>query len=80
MTINLQYKLIKIKSATRIKIRSQKAVEQELCCEFIRIDPGKEELDNLNAINKIVRPMKEWNKKILQIKFSLRLLSLNQTC
>ena len=40
-------------------MRSQKAVEQELCCEFVRTDPGKEELDNLNAINKIVRPIKE---------------------
>ena len=41
------------------EIKRQKAIEQELGCEFIRIDPGKEGLDIFKAINKIFRHIKQ---------------------
>ena len=37
------------------QIERQKAIEQELGCKFIRIDPGKEDFDIFRAINEIFR-------------------------
>ena len=35
------------------QIEKQKAIEQVLGCKFIRIDPGKEDVDIFRAINEI---------------------------
>ena len=40
------------------EIKRQKAIEQELGCKFIRIDPGKEKFDVFKAINEIFRHIK----------------------
>ena len=40
------------------EIKRQKAIEQELGCKFIRIDPGKEKFDVFKAINEIFRRIK----------------------
>ena len=45
------------------KIKRQNAIEQELGCKFIRIDPGKECFDIFRAINEIFRHIKQSNKK-----------------
>ena len=51
------------------EIRRQKAVEQILCCMFIRIDPGKEDFNIFKAINEIFRHIKESTKKNLKMKY-----------
>ena len=39
--------------------KRQKAIEQNLSCEFIRVDPDQENLHCFEAINKIVRHIKQ---------------------
>ena len=43
--------------------KRQKAIEWELFCKFIGIDPGKEDFDIFRAINEIVIHIKQSNKK-----------------
>ena len=51
----------------------QKAIEQELNCNFIRIDPDKKDFDTFKAIIEIFRCTKkssnQLTKNFLQIKF-----------
>ena len=51
----------------------QKAIEQELNCKFIRIDPDKKDFDTFKAIIEIFRCTKkscnQLTKNFLQIKF-----------
>ena len=42
-----------------IKIKIQKSIRQEICCEFIGIDPDKENFDTFDAINEIFRYIKQ---------------------
>ena len=61
MIISSQYKLMKMDTVTEIsttKQKKQKAIEQELACKFIRIDPDKEDFDIFRAINEIFRHIK----------------------
>ena len=44
------------------EIKRQKAIEQELGCKFIRIDPDKEDFDIFRAINEIFRHIKQSTK------------------
>ena len=39
-------------------INWQKAIEQEVGCKFIRIDPDEEEFDIFRAINEMIRYIK----------------------
>ena len=45
------------------KIERQKALEKELSCKFIRINPDKENLNIFKAQNEIFRYIKESNKE-----------------
>ena len=54
----------------------QKAIEQELGCKFIRIDPDTKDFDVFRAINEIFRHFKQSTKKTLISKISTRLLGL----
>ena len=47
-----------------IYLKRQKAIEQELGCEFIRIDPDKEDFDIFNAISEIFRHIKQLSNKL----------------
>ena len=44
------------------QIKSEKAIEQDFGCEFIRIDPDKEDFDAFNTINEIFRHIKQSSK------------------
>ena len=58
------------------EIKIQKAIEQELDCNFIRIDPDKEEFDIFRAVNEIFRHIKKSTKKTLINKILMTLLRL----
>ena len=58
------------------EIQRQKALEKELGCVFIRINPDEENRNILKAINEIHRHIKKWSKKSLIDKISKRLLGL----
>ena len=58
------------------KIKRQKSIEPELGCNFIRIDPDKEDFDIFRAINEIFRHIKQSTKKTLTKETSTRLLGL----
>ena len=58
------------------EMKRQKAIEQELDCKFIRIDPDKEDFDIFRTINEIFRHIKQLTKKTLIKKISTRLLGL----
>ena len=58
------------------KIKRQKAIEQELGCTFIRIDPDKEDFDIFRAIKEIFGHIKNQLKKALINKISARSLGL----
>ena len=45
------------------EIERQKALEKELGCKFIRINPDKENFNVFKTINEIFRHIKESNKK-----------------
>ena len=72
-------KLVIITEILTIK-KKQKAIEQELGCEFIRIDPDKKDFDTFKAINEIFRRIKQSfnqvTKKALIHKISMKLLKL----
>ena len=46
------------------EIKRQKAIEQELDCKFIRIDPDKEDFDIFRAINEIFRQFTQSTKTL----------------
>ena len=46
------------------EIKRQKAIEQELACEFIIIDPDKEDFDIFTAINETFRRIKQSSNKL----------------
>ena len=56
------------------EIKRQEAIEQELGCKFIRIDPGKEDFDIFKAVYEIFRHIKQSTKKTRVSKISTRLL------
>ena len=56
------------------EIKRQEAIEQELGCKFIRIDPGKEDFDIFKAVHEIFRHIKQSTKKTRVSKISTRLL------
>ena len=58
------------------EIQRQKAIEKELDCAFIRINPDEENFNIFKAINEIYRHIKKWTKKSLIDKISKRLLEL----
>ena len=46
------------------EIKRQKAIEQELGCKFIRIDPDKEDFENFRTVSEKFRPIKQSTKKL----------------
>ena len=57
---------MKMGTATEILTANQngkKAIEKELGCKFLRIDPDKEDSDIFRAINEIFRYIKQSTKK-----------------
>ena len=58
------------------EIQRQKALERELNCAFIRINPDEKDFNNFKEINKIHRHIKKSSKKFLIGKISERLLEL----
>ena len=51
------------------KFERQKAMRQEIVCNFIRVDPVKEDYDIFRATNEILRHIKQSFKKTLTEKF-----------
>ena len=58
------------------EIQRQRAIEKELSCVFIRINPDEENFNIFKAINKIQRHIKKSTKKSLIDKISKRLVGL----
>ena len=58
------------------EIKRQKALERELNCVFIRINPDEKDFNIFKEINKIHRHIKKSSKKSLVDKISKRLLEL----
>ena len=58
------------------EIQGQKAIEKELGCMFIRINPDEENFNIFRAMNKIHRHIKKSTKKFLIDKISKILLKL----
>ena len=58
------------------EIKRQKAIEKELGCVLIRINPDEENFNIFKAINEIHRHIKASTKKSLIDKISKRLLEL----
>ena len=58
------------------EIERQKALEKELDCVFIRINPDEENFNIFKEINKIHRQIKKSSKKWLTDNISKRLLGL----
>ena len=58
------------------EIKWEKPIEQELYCNFFRIDPEKEDFDIFRAINEIFRHIKQSTKKTLINKLSAKLFGL----
>ena len=48
------------------KTKSQKAIEQKLCCEFIKIYPDKEDFGIFQVINEKFRHIRESTRKTLK--------------
>ena len=61
------------------EIERQKALEKELNCVFIRINPDEKDFNIFKEINKIHRHIKKSSKKSLIGKISKRLLGLEFT-
>ena len=59
-----------------IETQRQKAIEKELGCVFIRINPDEENFNIFKAINEIYEHIKKSTKKSLIDKISKRLLEL----
>ena len=62
--------------STDNEIQRQRAIEKELGCAFIRVNPDEENFNIFRAINKIHRHIKKSNKKSLIDKISKRLFKL----
>ena len=58
------------------EIQRQKAIEEELGCKFIRINPDKEDFDIFIEIGRIQNHIIKSNKEIVIDDISDRLLSL----
>ena len=58
------------------EIQRQKAIEKELGCKFIRINPGEDNFNEGKAINEIYRHIKKSTKKSSIDDLSKRLLEL----
>ena len=58
------------------EIKRKKVIEQKLGCQFIRIDPDKEDFGIFKTVNEIFRHIKQSTKKTLINKISSRLLEL----
>ena len=58
------------------ELQRQRAIEKELGCVFIRINPDEKNFNIFRAINKIHRHIKKSTKKSLIDKISKRLLKL----
>ena len=58
------------------EIKTQKAIQQETECRFIRIDPGKEDFDIFRIINEIFRYIKQLTEKTPINNISTKLLEL----
>ena len=54
------------------EIKRQKAIEQGLGCEFIRIDPDQKNFDIFKTVNEIFRHIKQSTKKTLINNISIR--------
>ena len=54
------------KGNTKYEMKRHKAIEQELCFQFIRIDPDKEDFDIFRAIHETFRHIKQSTKKTLK--------------
>ena len=61
------------------EIQRQKALERELDCVFIRINPDEKKFNIVKEINKIYRHIKKSTKKSLIDNLSKRLLELEFT-
>ena len=59
------------------EIKIQKAVEQELGCKFIRIDPDKEDFHVFRVTVELIRHIKQSTRKTLINKISTKLLGLD---
>ena len=46
-----------------MRVKRHEAIEQELGCKFIIIDPDKEEFDIFKTVNEIFRHIKQSTKK-----------------
>ena len=46
------------------KLNRQRAIEQELGCKFIRIDPDKEDFENFRTVSEKFRPIKQSTKNL----------------
>ena len=62
MNISLQLKLMNQDILT--KIERQKALEKELNCVFIRINPDEKDFNIFKEINKIHRHIKNYRKSL----------------
>ena len=62
---------------TDMYIKRQKAIEQELGCIFIRIDPDQEDFDTFKVGNEIFRQIKQSTKETLISKIRVRLLEFD---
>ena len=58
------------------EIQRQEALERELNCLFIRINPDEKEFNIFKEINKIPRHIKKSSRKYLIDRISKRLLEL----
>ena len=58
------------------EIQKQKALERELNCVFIRINPDEKDFNIFKEINKIHRHIKKSSRKYLIDRISKRLLEL----
>ena len=58
------------------EIQWQKAIEKELGCVFIRINPDEEKFNTFKAVNEIYRYTKKSTKTSLIDKISKRLIEL----
>ena len=67
------------KGNIKYEMKRQKAIEQELCCQFIRIDPDKEDFDIFRAIQETFRHIKQSTKKTLKSLRQLGFKSDNVT-
>ena len=56
------------------EIKRQKAIKQELGCDFIRTDPDKEDFDIFKANNEIFRYIKRSSNELIKKSFTDKIL------